>query len=313
MSYFSKPYNPKRTIISNNKEEKIQVIYRIPKIGTPPEPNNDIISKMHNTSGCCPYSVSPRPFYEAISYVTYPGVMPYMYLINTRGCIFDADTGMLHKDYNDDGYTGIGLRMTNGLVKKLAVHRLVAYQFCNPPYNFQDMAVNHINGNKHCNFANNLEWITIAENNQHSMIIHTNKDTRVVNGRPSVNETFVKYLCEQFEKGKSNTEITRELGMEINNANHTLLRDIRSGNTWKHVTCNYNFARSSKKHAYTSQEKEQIKTYMTQGKTDKEIFKIMQGREYVASTDRKDSSYRTIQTIRDSSWFKRYNYNLQKI
>jgi DNA-binding CsgD family transcriptional regulator len=310
MNYFTNNLNQNK-IEQNDKDKngKLIVAFRIPKTGIPPQPNTNIIDAMYHTSSCMPYNVCPKMFYDAYNYISYPGVMPYTYIITTRGCIYDPN-GELHKDYNDDGYMGIGLRMVNGLVKKLKVHRLVAYQFCNPPHDFQLMAVNHINGDKHCNFANNLEWITIAQNNQHGFILHSKRDTRIINGRPLVDENFVRFLCEQFMDGKSNTDIMRDLGMEINNANHTLLRDIREGYTWKNITYQYDFPKSSKKHAYTEQEKDQIKQYMMQNMTNKEIFKLMQGREYVASTDRRDSSYRTIQSIRASSWYSTYLYKL---
>jgi hypothetical protein len=40
---------------------------------------------------------------------------------------------------------------------------------------------------------------------------------------------------------------------------------------------------------------------------DFEVFKIMVGRDYVASTDRKDSSYRTIHSIREALRRKGHN------
>jgi len=247
-----------------------------------------------------PYSLIPTPFFERIEYITYPEVKPNMYIINTKGMIFNAITKAQLTSYNKgNGYYAVTLQTGNG-GKIFLVHRLVAYQFCNPPVDFNNKVVNHINGNRYNNEANNLEWVTVAANNQHSIEVHTGGNTFIVNNRPVVNEKFVRYLCEEFEKGKSNTDIMRELGLKINNSNHTLLRDIRGGYTWAGITREYNFNRSSKKHAYTKEEREIIKTYIRQGKTDKEIFAIMNGREYVANSDRLDSSYRTINTIRVS-------------
>ena len=307
MSYYNEQDNEN---LLKNQQGKIGVILRIPKFGTPPNsPYSEFMTKTHAEIRYRAFSVYPRTFYDAISYITYPGIMPYEYLINTRGFIFEANTGKVHDMYSDLYYTTRLLTNAGGFIK-LYVHRLVAYQFCNPPYNFQNMVVNHINGDKHCNFANNLEWIQLAANNQHSMILHSKQNTKIINGRPLVDENFVRFLCEQFIDGKSNTEIMKDLGMEINNANHTLLRDIREGYTWKNITCQYDFPKYSKKHAYTKEEKDQIKQYMMQNKTNKEIFKLMQGRDYVASTDRLDSSYRTIQSIRASSWYSTYLYKL---
>jgi hypothetical protein len=49
---------------------------------------------------------------------------------------------------------------------KYALHRLIASTFIDNSEN--KPAVNHIDGNKTNNHANNLEWVTIQENNQHN-------------------------------------------------------------------------------------------------------------------------------------------------
>jgi hypothetical protein len=265
--------------------------------------NNIPASQYNNSDGIeRQYSLVPVQFFEALQYITYPGVKPGMYLINTRGIIFNATTRVILTNYDTDAdsdYQAVTLQTVAG-GKKFLVHRLVAYQFCNPPIDFANRIVNHIDTNKRNNFANNLEWVTVAANNQHAREFYNGTNTFIVNKRPIVNENFVRYLCEEFQKGKSNTEIMNWFGMELNNSNHTLLRDIRGGYTWRHISSQYNFDRSSKKHAYSKEEKETIKKYIYQEKTDKEIFAIMNGREYIASTDRLDSLYRTIYTIRAS-------------
>ncbi len=50
--------------------------------------------------------------------------------------------------------------------KKYSLHHLVASTFIENP--FLKYAVNHIDGNKTNNSVDNLEWATIAENNQHN-------------------------------------------------------------------------------------------------------------------------------------------------
>jgi hypothetical protein len=59
--------------------------------------------------------------------------------------------------------------------KKVSVHRLVAIAFCD---GYSDSAVvNHKDGNKLNNAAENLEWVSMAENNLHSF--------RVLKRKPS--------------------------------------------------------------------------------------------------------------------------------
>ena len=62
-------------------------------------------------------------------------------------------------------YLYVGLSL-NGVQKKYSVHRLVAKAFIPNPYNKPE--INHINGDKTNNSANNLEWVTSRENKAHA-------------------------------------------------------------------------------------------------------------------------------------------------
>lgn len=65
---------------------------------------------------------------------------------------------------NKAGYPVIGI----GHAKIVTVHRLVATAFCH-----RDPSrpmVNHMDGNKQNNYADNLEWVTAAENNRHAEV-----------------------------------------------------------------------------------------------------------------------------------------------
>lgn len=256
------------------------------------------------------YSTTPFNYTRSITMITYPGVKQGMYTINTEGGISNIHTGRMMTPFvTNTGYLTVGLQQEVGYTKNFQVHRLVAYQFCNPPCNEEiaKYTVNHIDGNVLNNTCGNLEWISYASNNHHAMEVLHHTSNPIVNGRPIVDEEFVRYLCEQFVAGKSNTEIMKDLGMSIDNANHTLLRDIRGGYTWTNITCQYTFDRSSKKHAYTKEEKAQIDSMILKGMKDYEVFKVMQGRSYNPSTDRLDSSYRTIQSRRIALRKKGYN------
>lgn len=73
---------------------------------------------------------------------------------------------------NKKGYPSVVLSK-NGVLKTLAVHRLVANQFISKIYGKND--VNHISFIKTDNRVKNLEWVTKRENNIHSLVNRKNK------------------------------------------------------------------------------------------------------------------------------------------
>lgn len=67
-------------------------------------------------------------------------------------------------DRNSMGYYRVTLYRP--IKKRFFVHRLVAYHFCNGYHS--DYVVNHKDGNKQNNCANNLEWVTRSDNDLHA-------------------------------------------------------------------------------------------------------------------------------------------------
>lgn len=67
---------------------------------------------------------------------------------------------------SNNGYERVVLSKY-GVVRKYSVHRLVAEAFV--PNVDSKQQVNHIDGNKHNNRADNLEWVTQVENQRHAV------------------------------------------------------------------------------------------------------------------------------------------------
>ena len=83
---------------------------------------------------------------------------------NVRNCITNH---ILIGDKNSLGYRRVMFYSKDANRKERHfVHRLVAFHFC-PGYS-ADKVVNHKDGNKQNNCANNLEWVTRSENDLHA-------------------------------------------------------------------------------------------------------------------------------------------------
>ncbi len=87
------------------------------------------------------------------------------YQISNCGSVKNLQTGkLLIGDKNSMGYKRVILYKP--IKKRFFVHRLVAIHFCD---GYKDnLVVNHIDGDKSNNKAENLEWITRSENDLHA-------------------------------------------------------------------------------------------------------------------------------------------------
>lgn len=102
--------------------------------------------------------------------LTIKGYAPYT--VSDAGEVFNKD-GKPKKLYRSGiGYQQVTL-YKNGEPKLMMVHRLVATRFVPNP--FHKPHVNHKNGEKADNRAENLEWCTREENMRHSVDVIGNK------------------------------------------------------------------------------------------------------------------------------------------
>lgn len=69
--------------------------------------------------------------------------------------------------FGSSGYLQVGLSKL-GKTKIFMIHRLVAKVFVENNDSKNNIAVNHIDGNKTNNYASNLEWVTYSENQKHA-------------------------------------------------------------------------------------------------------------------------------------------------
>ena len=141
------------------------------------------------------------------------------YEISQNGDIINKRTGRVLKGQkNGKGY----LRVTIGK-KFMFIHRLVAEKYVPNPNNFPQ--VNHKDGNKLNNSADNLEWVSNKQNRQHA----------VENGLHLSGELcpWSKLTSIQVDFIRNHSELKAEELAKIFGVSRQTINDIRTNRTWK--------------------------------------------------------------------------------
>ena len=259
-----------------------------------------------------PYSIIPYDYTRAIIMVQYPNIKRSQYAVSTEGQVFNVIRQTTLSQAYQNGYAIVSLPTIDGNITKVFVHRLVAYAFCNPPKDIENYVVNHIDGNKLNNCCGNLEWISNAANLQHAK--HILYPGAYDPGRPEATESMIRYICEQFVLGKTDTEIMRDMGLNKNEANISFLQDLRHGRSWRGIASQYKFRKESGTKVYSAIEKELIKKYLRQGIDNfYQIYELVEGIKYVPCNESK-RKINAIMRVRGSiykelSEIKKENYN----
>ena len=143
------------------------------------------------------------------------------YEITKDGKVFNKKWGRYVKPQpNGTGYLRVHIAG-----KMYFVHRLVAMIYIPNPENLPQ--VNHIDGNKHNNCVDNLEWVSNRDNSLHAL----HKGWM----RIEENHQFAKLTREQVSFIKRHPDMSRKELAEKFNISPRTITDIRQGKTWKTV------------------------------------------------------------------------------
>ena len=155
------------------------------------------------------------------------------YLISNKGVVksFMRDPkGMILKDrINSRGYYYTGIQMDSGKHKSAQIHVLVASHFVtgkNP-----GLVVNHKDGIKANNNADNLEWITQSENMKHAFRVGlaTTKKGSDCN-LSKLKEEDIPKIFDLRNNGASYTKISKQF-----NVSRSAIIQIIHGKLWAHL------------------------------------------------------------------------------
>jgi hypothetical protein len=127
------------------------------------------------------------------------------------------------------GYPRVRFRK-NGIVFRKLVHRYIAESFIPNPEN--KPYVNHINGIKHDNRVENLEWVTASENTVHAIKTGLMKGSEgTKNPKSKLSEEEVLKIRIMYKTGKySYLDISKLFGITLANVGYVVLQK-----TWKHI------------------------------------------------------------------------------
>lgn len=188
------------------------------------------------------------------------------YTVDTIGRIYSKFSKNYLKPYvNTSGYYLVDLYHKKRR-HTMQVHRIVAIAFIPNPELLP--TVNHKNGNKANNTAENLEWMTRLDNVRHAWI------TGLAKPRYGTDNPANKYTEEQIHAVCSYIEMDILTNREIATAcgvNITLIRDIKFRGKWKHISSMYDLSNSRKTYKFLMYEPE-IYKMIKDGFANKEIL-----------------------------------------
>lgn len=214
------------------------------------------------------------PVFESVI----PGVKPYYYVSN-KGRIYSTQYkngkgGFKSTKESKYGYVPSGLMKQDGKMSSEGVHRVEMMTF-NPIPNYENLVVNHKDGNKGNNDMDNLEWTTDQENIQHAYDNNLNPIKRGEDNHNATHtEKFIRKICEGLEKGLSLTECAEYVGMEPTRQNRAYISRIKRKDCWAHVSDEYNIPEESygTKRKFTDAQIHKICWDIMDGLSDNEIL-----------------------------------------
>lgn len=139
--------------------------------------------------------------------------------------------------FDNSGYLRTMLKSDAGKIQTIKVHRIIAQSFIPNPDNKKE--VNHINGIKHDNRVQNLEWATHSENIKHSYKLGLKSVKGELNPAATLTDKQVLEIRSKYTYGRKGGKhkgaitkpmLAKEYGVKVH-----VIKLIVIGKTWKHL------------------------------------------------------------------------------
>lgn len=118
-------------------------------------------------------------------------------MVGNYGTIIKPNGRQARQSNHSLGYLSVGITI-DGKVKVMKSHRVIAMAWIENPQN--KATVNHIDGNKKNNRADNLEWLTLSENHLHAWRTGLQDRQRMV--RQATGRVFTEATRQKLRENK---------------------------------------------------------------------------------------------------------------
>ena len=160
------------------------------------------------------------------------------YSVDRCGNVKRISDGKFLKVYsNTNGYASVYIPELKNIKH---VHRIIAEAFIPNPENKPQ--VNHINGNKLCNWVGNLEWVTAKENAAHAWETGLTNNSGENQGSSKYTNKQIELVCTLLESGKSykyisekNEDLSRAMFQKLIKENKILVNGKIAKESYKIV------------------------------------------------------------------------------
>lgn len=154
-----------------------------------------------------------------------------LYQINEEGEVWSNSANKVMKMRLDkDGYPSLSLRNTSDGYSNFSIHRMLLGTFNSRP-DYQDLTVNHKDGDKLNYCLTNLEWMTVQENNAHANETGLRNVKLENHPKAKLTNEDVLNIVVMLKQGRTGASIAKEYGV-----NKSAISKIKTGATWSSLT-----------------------------------------------------------------------------